>query len=89
MTAPSPAPSARLPYAILAVMSVLCFVGPFGLRWVLSGGIEPAWPPDRPVEWVALIAMCSIVAILMVVLLVMNLRLHKAMKAARKPGGDT
>ena len=86
MTAPNPIPPSRLPMVLFGVMTVMCFGGPFGLMWILRGGTEPAWPPDRPVEWVALIGMCAIVASLMVVLLVMNLRLHAAIKAARKTG---
>ena len=83
MTAPNPIPPSRLPMVLFGVMTVMCFGGPFGLMWILRGGTEPAWPPDRPVEWVALIGMSAIVATLMVILLVMNLRLNASIKAAK------
>lgn len=89
MTSPISTPGKRLPLAILGVMTAFCFVGPFGLRWIIQGGRERAWPPDRPVEWVALIGACLVVASLMGVLLVMNLRLSAQIKAARKPGAKT
>jgi hypothetical protein len=84
MTGPRSARVERLPLVLLGVMTVLCFGGPFGILWVLKGGAAEGWPPDRPVEWVALVGSCALVAGLMVVLLVMNLRATKAIRAERQ-----
>jgi hypothetical protein len=74
----------RLPLVIFAVMSILCFGGPFGVGWVLQGGQLKAWPPDRPVEWVALIGSCLLVALFMLVLLRLNLKNMREMNEIRK-----
>ena len=86
MTTPRSSRVERGPLVILAVMSVLCFGGPFGVRWVLQGGKQEGWPPDRPVEWVALIGSCVLVLTFMLVLLKINLRLAKTIRdAADRP----
>lgn len=78
----------RLPLLILAVMTLLCFAGPLGVWWVLLGGRAEGWPPDRPVEWVALIASCGVVLAMMMVLLFMNLRTTKAIQAEARSASD-
>ena len=45
-------PLPRLPYVLLAAMTVASFGGPFAILGVLRGGTSGRWPPDRPVEWV-------------------------------------
>ena len=51
----SPAePLPRLPYVLLAALSVVCFGGPFVIAAVVMGGESSRWPPDRPVEWWAI-----------------------------------
>ncbi len=77
--------SPRLPLAILGVMTVVSFGGPFALRAILMGGAQPGWPPDRPVEWIALTGICGLVAILMIILLFMNFRLRREIRAATGP----
>jgi hypothetical protein len=82
-------PTTRTAVIILAIMTALCFGGPFGVKWILSGGIERGWPPDRPVEWIALFGTCGLVLAMMVVLLAMNLHLTRSIRAASKPPGDS
>jgi len=60
---PTPSPS-RLVYGLLAVMTIFTFGGPFVLMLVIRGGEDSKWPPDRPIEWFALISIVSIVCLL-------------------------
>ena len=48
-------PLPRLPYVLLGAMTLVSFVGPFVILGALWGGASSKWPPDRPVEWVAVI----------------------------------
>ena len=82
MTAPRLEASrvAKLPLVLLACLSVVTFAGPFGLGWVLSGGRERAWPPDRPVEWVAFTGLILLATGLFVATLALNLANLRAMK---------
>jgi hypothetical protein len=52
MTSADPLP--RLPYVLLAALTVVCFGGPFLMVAVLWGGPSSGWPPDRPVEWLTI-----------------------------------
>jgi hypothetical protein len=44
-------PLPRLPYALLGLLTVACFGGPFALL-IVRGGARGDWPPDRVIEWV-------------------------------------
>jgi hypothetical protein len=59
-------PLPRLPYVLLAALSVVCFGGPFFMVAVLRGGQSSGWPPDRPIEWIAI----GVVFVLFLVLFV-------------------
>jgi hypothetical protein len=59
MTAPTPL--RRLPYVLLGAMTFVSFVGPFVLLVALRGGASAKWPPDRPLEWVVVIAVFGLV----------------------------
>ena len=48
------APLPRLPYVLLAAMTVVSFGGPFVIVGVIWGGDSASWPPDRPIEWVTI-----------------------------------
>jgi hypothetical protein len=50
----SAAPLPRLPYYLLAAMSLVSFAGPFVIVGVLWGGQSSRWPPDRPIEWIVI-----------------------------------
>ena len=52
MSARQPLP--RLPYVLLGAMTFASFGGPFVILVVVRGGSSARWPPDRPVEWVAI-----------------------------------
>lgn len=45
-------PLPRLPYLVLGLLTLDCFVGPLALGLILRGGASGAWPPDRPIEWI-------------------------------------
>jgi hypothetical protein len=52
MKAADPLP--RLPYILLAAMTVVSFGGPFVIVAVVRGGESAGWPPDRSIEWVTI-----------------------------------
>ncbi len=43
----------RLPYLVLGLLTLDCFLGPLALGMILRGGSRSVWPPDRPIEWAA------------------------------------
>lgn len=49
------APLPRLPLVLLGLLTLVCFGGPFAL-FVVRGGPNSDWPPDRGVEWIVLAA---------------------------------
>ena len=72
----APAPS-RLVFGLLAVMTIFTFGGPFVLMLAIRGGEDSKWPPDRPIEWVALILIVSIVCVLLAACLSIRLWLPR------------
>jgi hypothetical protein len=63
----------RWPFALLGVMTLLAFGGPFLIWLVLRGGRSPDWPPDRPVEWWTFGGISGAVALLMAACLAIGL----------------
>ncbi len=63
MSRMSPLP--RLPFALLGLLTLACFGGPFALL-VVRGGPSGDWPPDRPVEWIVIAAVLLAVLALFV-----------------------
>jgi hypothetical protein len=59
MSATEPLP--RLPYILLAAMTLASFGGPFVILLVLRGGKSARWPPDRLVEWIAIAVVFGLV----------------------------
>jgi len=53
-------PLPRLPYVLLAALSVVCFGGPFLIVGVIGGGQSSRWPPDRPIEWLTIGAVMAL-----------------------------
>jgi hypothetical protein len=51
-----------LPYVVLGLLTLDCFLGPLALRMILRGGSRDEWPPDRPVEWVVAWAIIGLAA---------------------------
>ena len=51
----------RLPYVLLAAMSLVSSVGPFVILGTIWGGRSAKWPPDRPVEWIAITLVIGLV----------------------------
>jgi hypothetical protein len=66
-------PLRKLPFLLLALMTLVAFPGPFLIGWVLQGGTRPNWPPDRPVEWLTFLAIVALVAALMLACLALGL----------------
>jgi hypothetical protein len=58
-------PLPRLPFALLGLLTLACFGGPFALL-VVRGGPSGDWPPDRPVEWIVIAAVLLAVLALFV-----------------------
>ena len=58
---------------LLSVMTLATFGGPVGVWSVLRGGPSADWPPDRPVEWVALFGTAALVLSCMVAIVSMGL----------------
>jgi hypothetical protein len=58
--------SSRIPYVLLAAMTLLSFGGPFLIAAVLWGGESSRWPPDRPIEWIVFGFVVSLVVVLFI-----------------------
>jgi hypothetical protein len=54
-----------LPNALLGLLTLACFGGPFALL-IIRGGPSGDWPPDRIVEWVVLALVFTSTAVLFV-----------------------
>ena len=70
MTAPAPLP--RGPFVLLGLMTAATLVGPFVIGFVLRGGSSPLWPPDRPIEWITVLAVLGLVSGLMLACLALG-----------------
>lgn len=64
-------------YVLLVLMSISSMGGPFMIGWILKGGEQTRWPPDRPVEWVIVIAVTGTVVVLMATILIHGFRLKR------------
>lgn len=87
MNGPRSAQVQRLPLVLLGGLTAVSFGGPFGLGWVLAGGSGRGWPPDRPVEWVALFGVVGLAILLLTMVLALNLANLRAMKAESQASG--
>ena len=77
----------RLPFALLAAMTLFSFGGPVAIGYALRGGDRPNWPPDRPVEWAVLVGVSAAVVALMGACLSLALLHRKAPARPEPPGG--
>ena len=55
----------KAPLVFLALLSIVAFAGPFVIFLTLRGGRSPEWPPDRIVEWVALVGVTVMLLVLL------------------------
>jgi hypothetical protein len=46
-------PLPRLPFALLGLLTLASFGGPFALL-IVRGGDHNGWPPDRAIEWIVI-----------------------------------
>ncbi len=74
----------RRAYALLALLSVGCFGGPFLIGSTLRGGDHRGWPPDRPVEWVAAVGVSATVLVTFLLLGSIWVANYKELKSARR-----
>ena len=58
-----PAPSR--PIRLLIALTAAVLLGPLAIGFVFRGGESSGWPPDRPVEWIALAAPTALDVFLM------------------------
>jgi hypothetical protein len=74
---------------LLGLMTVAAFGGPIGFGAILRGGNHPGWPPDRAVEWAALLGISGLVLALMVLgiaVALANQRAARKLKQADERG---
>ncbi len=64
-SSPPPQRPPRSPLLLLGLMTTTTIFGPFVIGFTLRGGASPVWPPDRPVEWVAVVGTSAFVLVLM------------------------
>lgn len=62
---PAPPRPPTAPLVALGLMTLASFGGPLAIFLAVRGGPRPDWPPDRPVEWLVLGAVCGAVVVLM------------------------
>ncbi len=60
------APLPRFPYVLLAALTIVSFGGPFVIVAFIRGGEKPGWPPDRPIEWIAVTIIMTLFLILFI-----------------------
>jgi hypothetical protein len=73
---------------LLAVMTVSSFGGPFLIAWVLGGGDQPDWPPDRLIEWVVFSAVVALVLTLVTFAVVLGWVHRHRLAAVRRAGSS-
>lgn len=83
MTTPPPKRPSRLPLALLGLMTACTLSGPLVIGYVLRGGDDPNWPPDRPVEWLILVASSVLIFLVMLVCVTFALLNQKAIAEAK------
>ena len=82
MSAPRP-PVPRGPLILLALMTLVTFLGPLVIWLTLRGGRHRDFPPDRPIEWIALVGIIAAATILMIACLAVGVANHRAYLRAR------
>ncbi len=69
-------PLPRLPYVLLIALSIVSFGGPFAIFLAVRGGESATWPPDRPIEWAAVIVVLALFLVLFVACVTIRLWFH-------------
>jgi hypothetical protein len=78
----------RLPYVLLGAMTLVSFVGPFVVLGAIWGGRSAKWPPDRPVEWLAIALVFGLVIALFVACLSIGWWYRRVSPAQKPKPGD-
>ena len=78
----------RLPYVLLGAMTLVSFGGPFVILGAIWGGRSAKWPPDRPVEWVAIVVVIGLVIALFLACLSIGWWHRPASQVVEQKTGD-
>jgi hypothetical protein len=77
-------PLPRLPFALLGLLTVACFGGPFALL-IVRGGDRSGWPPDRAIEWIVIALVFAATAALFVACVTVGMW-YRPPRLAGRPG---
>ena len=83
-----PAPLPRGPFVLLGLMTATTISGPLLIGLVLKGGPSPTWPPDRAVEWVAVLGTSALVLVLMGLCLSMAWTTRQTLSGEESPANS-
>jgi hypothetical protein len=74
---------------MLSLMTLATLGGPLAFGLALRGGPSPVWPPDRPIEWVALLGSAAVVLGLMTATISLSVAQQRAEARARAERSKT
>jgi len=77
-------PVPRLPYVLLAGLTVVAFAGPLAMLLVIRGGPSAGLPPDRAIEWVVIALVFGLFIVLFFACISINWW-HPGLRESRKP----
>ena len=82
-------PLPRLPYALLGLLTLACFGGPFALL-IVRGGERADWPPDRAIEWIVIALVFTTMTALFIACVTLGLwyRSPRVAEQGRNRGGS-
>jgi hypothetical protein len=74
----------RLPYALLGLLTLACFGGPFALL-IVRGGPSADWPPDRTIEWIVIALVITATTVLFLACVTLGLWYRPPRRNPRGP----